>query len=74
MANISITDLRPTGAELFDGHENYFQELSEVEFDSTIGGMMMTITCLEALFGYDCGGGPYGLGGYHDEETQTCHM
>jgi hypothetical protein len=38
MANISIYDLRPTGADLFDGSESYLQELSDIELSETNGG------------------------------------
>jgi hypothetical protein len=38
MANISIVDLRPAGADLFDSSESYLQELSDVELSKTNGG------------------------------------
>jgi hypothetical protein len=38
MATISIHDLRPTGADLFDSSESYLQELSDVELSGTNGG------------------------------------
>ncbi len=42
MADISIHDLRPTGADLFDGQESYLQELSDPEFNIH-GGVSPTI-------------------------------
>ena len=41
MANIKISDLRPTGYDLFSDSESYMRELSEAELD-THGGMSPT--------------------------------
>lgn len=38
MANIAISDLRPTGANLFQDSESFLNELSDVEINSTHGG------------------------------------
>jgi hypothetical protein len=38
MTTISIHDLRPTGADLFDSSESYLQELSDTELSETNGG------------------------------------
>jgi hypothetical protein len=39
MANISISNLRSTGSDLFSGDENFMTEMSENDFASIIGGM-----------------------------------
>lgn len=38
MSNISISNLSPTGSELFAGDENFMSELSENELASIAGG------------------------------------
>lgn len=38
MANITISNLRPAGADLFDSSESYLQELSDMELLDTNGG------------------------------------
>jgi hypothetical protein len=43
MANISIIDLRPAGADLFDSSESYLQEISDMEFSGTNGGITPVI-------------------------------
>lgn len=53
MANISVYDLRPAGADLFDGSESYLQELSDVELSETNGGtspLLWTATILAGVF------------------------
>ena len=39
MANIAISELRPAGADLFDGSESFLQELTDTELDANKGGM-----------------------------------
>ena len=38
MAKIAISELRPAGAELFDGSESFLQELTDTELNGTKGG------------------------------------
>jgi hypothetical protein len=38
MATIKISDLHPTGADLFQDSENYLNELTDEELDLTQGG------------------------------------
>jgi len=38
MANISINDIEPTGAELFSDLEGFMDELNEGELNSLVGG------------------------------------
>ncbi|WP_414620017.1 class IIb bacteriocin, lactobin A/cerein 7B family [Calothrix sp. CCY 0018] len=39
MAKIAISELRPAGAELFDGSESFLQELTDNELNATKGGL-----------------------------------
>lgn len=39
MANIKISDLKSVGAEFFLSSENYLNELSDSELNSTYGGI-----------------------------------
>ncbi|MFN6526289.1 hypothetical protein [Nostoc sp. ChiSLP03a] len=39
MANIVISNLRPAGAELFDGSESFMNDLTDSELDITKGGL-----------------------------------
>jgi hypothetical protein len=38
MATIAISELRPAGADLFDGSESFMMELSDDELEVTGGG------------------------------------
>jgi hypothetical protein len=38
MANITISDLRPAGADLFSDSESYLHELTDSEMLGTLGG------------------------------------
>lgn len=40
MSNISISNLHPTGSELFSGNENFMSEISENDFTNIAGGGM----------------------------------
>ncbi|WP_189523354.1 hypothetical protein [Nostoc sp. PA-18-2419] len=39
MANIAISNLRPAGADLFDGSESFMNDLTDSELDMTKGGL-----------------------------------
>jgi hypothetical protein len=43
MAAISIKNLRPSGADLFDGSESYLQELTDNELEGTKGAISPVI-------------------------------
>jgi hypothetical protein len=45
MSNISISNLHPTGSELFSGNENFMSEISENDFANIAGGGMDKTTC-----------------------------
>ncbi len=45
MSNISISNLHPTGSELFSDNENFMSEISENDFASIAGGGMDKTTC-----------------------------
>ncbi|MFO7029924.1 hypothetical protein B9T07_07680 [Limnospira fusiformis CCALA 023] len=38
MANITISDLRPAGADLFSDSESYLQDLTDQEMTDALGG------------------------------------
>lgn len=40
MSTINISNLRPTGTELFSDSEGYMNELGDSEFDSIYGGLL----------------------------------
>jgi len=44
MANITISDLRPTGANLFEGSESFMHELNEQEIADVLGGWVVICT------------------------------
>jgi len=52
MANITISDLRPAGADLFSDSESYMHELTDSEMLDTLGGWRVIITrtlvCVES--------------------------
>jgi hypothetical protein len=39
MAVITVSNLRPSGLDLFDSSESYLQELSDTEVEGTKGGI-----------------------------------
>ncbi|MFN6569529.1 hypothetical protein [Dendronalium sp. ChiSLP03b] len=39
MATINISDLRPTGSDLFSDSEGYMNDLGDSEFDGIYGGL-----------------------------------
>jgi hypothetical protein len=39
MSTISISDLKPSGLDLFLDSENYLDEISESEFTNVVGGV-----------------------------------
>lgn len=53
MANIVISELRPAGAELFDGSESFMSDLTDSELDATKGGSSIVCAfCVGAVVGY----------------------
>jgi hypothetical protein len=46
MAVISISNLRSTGADLFDSSESYLQELTDIELENTVGGISPAYTLI----------------------------
>jgi hypothetical protein len=48
MAAISIKNLRPSGADLFDGSESYLQELTDNELEGTKGAVSPVIAAFTA--------------------------
>lgn len=46
MAKITISELRPTGADLFEGSESFLQELTDNEIDITKGGGFTPFTSI----------------------------
>ncbi|RAQ48795.1 hypothetical protein B9S53_01950 [Arthrospira sp. O9.13F] len=60
MANITISDLRPAGADLFSDSESYLNEISDSELNTTNGGAgaiitFMIVTYLGYRHGYNQG-------------------
>jgi hypothetical protein len=56
MANITISDLRPAGADLFSDSESYLNELSDSELNTTKGGAGAIITFMIVTYlGYQHG-------------------
>jgi hypothetical protein len=45
MANITISDLRPAGADLFSDSESYLTDLTESETLGTLGGAGSITIC-----------------------------
>lgn len=43
MANITISELRPAGSELFQDSESFLNELGEREMGSVIGGITVQV-------------------------------
>ncbi|MCJ8279568.1 MAG: hypothetical protein MJK14_06450 [Rivularia sp. ALOHA_DT_140] len=41
MAKITISELRPAGADLFEGSESFMHELSEQEITDVLGGAVV---------------------------------
>jgi bacteriocin-like protein len=50
MATIAISELRPAGADLFDGSESYLQELTDTELNQTKGGLTSLILTTPAAY------------------------
>ena len=56
MANITISDLRPVGADLFDGSENYLHDLTDMEIEGTNGGLFwVPIIATVCIVGFSIG-------------------
>jgi bacteriocin-like protein len=45
MATINISDLRPTGSDLFSDSESYMSELGDNELASVNGGILTSPVC-----------------------------
>ena len=52
MAKIAISELRPAGADLFDGSESFLQELTDTELNGTKGGGTPTIVAFTIGLAY----------------------
>ncbi|MEG4183601.1 hypothetical protein QUA32_17730 [Microcoleus sp. Pol14D6] len=53
MATIKISDLHPTGSDLFQDSENYLNELTDDELDLTHGGFSPAVSFVtRAVSGY----------------------
>lgn len=48
MATINISDLHPTGSDLFSDSESYINELGDAELDATYGGSTPIIWSVRA--------------------------
>lgn len=47
MAKITISELRPAGADLFQEHESFMHELNEQEISDVLGGdVVITFTLI----------------------------
>jgi hypothetical protein len=49
MANIKITEVTPSGSDLFADSESYLTELSETELNNTKGGFWWTVIFLATV-------------------------
>ena len=49
MANIKITEVTPSGSDLFADSESYLTELSETELNNTKGGFWWTVFLLATV-------------------------
>ncbi|MBD2002731.1 MULTISPECIES: hypothetical protein [Cyanophyceae] len=54
MATIKITNLHPTGSELFHDSESYLNELTDDELNLPGGGTPGIVTTLAIRSGYKC--------------------
>lgn len=52
MATIKISDLRPTGSDLFSDSEGYMNDLGESEFDGIYGGLTPALVLSAFRLGY----------------------
>jgi hypothetical protein len=52
MALITVSNLRPSGLDLFDSSESYLQELSDAELEGTNGGATPLFFALGFAAGY----------------------
>jgi hypothetical protein len=50
MSTIKISDLRPTGSELFSDSESYMSELGDNELDIINGGAITTPVCISISY------------------------
>ena len=57
MANISVNDIQPTGAELFSDLEGFMDELNDGELNSLVGGTGCTaVAGCVCTAAYTCNG------------------
>jgi hypothetical protein len=57
MANISVNDIQPTGAELFSDLEGFMDELNDGELNSLAGGGNCTaVATCQCTFAKGCNG------------------
>jgi hypothetical protein len=49
MANIAISDLCPTGANLFQDSESFLNNLTDEELNNTHGGIIWTVVIATAI-------------------------
>jgi hypothetical protein len=49
MANINISDLRPTGADLFSDSEGYMNDLNDNELGTVNGGILTSPVCAAVI-------------------------
>jgi hypothetical protein len=52
MALITVSNLRPSGLDLFDSSESYLQELSDAELEGTNGGATPLLFAAGFIAGY----------------------
>jgi hypothetical protein len=52
MATINVSDLRPTGSDLFSNSEGYMSELGDSEFDNIYGGLTPWVVVSAFRVGY----------------------
>lgn len=55
MPNITISELHPTGFDLFSDSESYLKELSESELGTKGGAMSTTICAISFAIGFAIG-------------------
>jgi hypothetical protein len=54
MANITISDLRPAGADLFQDSESFLNELTHQEIGDVKGGILVLCTTTVVISGRRC--------------------
>jgi hypothetical protein len=54
MANMTISDLRPAGSDLFADSENFLQELTEQEIGNVLGGVLADTLYANSIHDSSC--------------------